>query len=118
MKLSKLLGIIILFIGLSIIFWGIYQVFEVYSQTINPPSFFKPISDTKEENLNLPGTDLNSQIRSVIQEQLNKILPRNYITKLLNYITFSILIGIFIFAGYRISIIGVKLISVSFKSFS
>ncbi|MCD6284252.1 hypothetical protein J7J12_03330 [bacterium] len=118
MELSKLLGIIILFIGLSIIFWGIYQVFKVYSQVINPPSFFKPISHTKEGSLNLSEGDLNSQMRSVMQEQLNKILPSNYITELLNYITFSILIGIFIFAGYRISIIGVKLISAPSESSS
>jgi len=118
MKLSKLLGVIILFIGLSIIFWGVYQVYRVYSQTVNPPSFFKPISHTKEGSLNLSEGDLNSQMRSVMQEQLNKILPSNYITELLNYITFSILIGIFIFAGYRISIIGVKLISAPSESSS
>jgi len=110
MAFSKILGIIIIFTGLSISLWGIYQAYEVYSQRISPPVFFKPVSPLEKGISKLPTKNLEFQLQSMIQKQLGNLLPARYIADLLNFIVFSVLIGLFIFGGVQIAYVGVKLI--------
>jgi hypothetical protein len=110
MSVSKILGIFLLFTGLAINFWGIYQVYGVYTQKIEPPIFFEPVSSLEKGFVNFSSKNLEQQLQSAIQEQLKKILPSEYIASILNFVAFSILIGLIIFGGTQISYIGVKLI--------
>lgn len=109
MRFSKILGFLILFIGLGIIGWSLYQVYGVYTLNIEIPEFFT----IPEYNFNDVGSiegSLDDQFKSMIREQLVEFFPVDAISKSLNLGFFSAIIGLFIFGGSKTALIGVKLV--------
>jgi len=109
MRFSKILGFIILFIGLGIIGWSLHQVYGVYTLNIEIPEFFA----TPDSSFNSSGSmdsSLDNQFKSIMKEQLTEFLPVDSISKSLNLGFFSAIIGLFIFGGSKIAFIGVKLV--------
>ena len=108
MAFSKVLGFVILLIGLAIIIWSLYQVYGVYTQKITIPDFFK-VSQTALTETQTNG-GIEQQLQGVIKQQLANFIPTNTISQSLNLGFFAVVIGLFIFGGSKIALIGVKLI--------
>ncbi|MDP2820650.1 MAG: hypothetical protein Q8O39_00385 [bacterium] len=108
MALSKTMGFLVLLLGLAIIVWSLYQVYGVYTQKITIPDFFKVSESVSSESKSAGG--IEQQLQSVIKEQLSSFIPTNTISQGLNLGFFTAVIGLFIFGGSKIALIGVKLI--------
>ena len=108
MAFSKTLGFLVLVLGLAIIIWSLYQVYGVYTQKITIPDFFKISESASLENKSNGG--IEQQLQSVIKQQLSSFIPTNTISQSLNLGFFAVVIGLFIFGGSKIALIGVKLI--------
>jgi len=99
---------LVLVLGLAIIIWSLYQVYGVYTQKITIPDFFKISESASLENKSNGG--IEQQLQSVIKQQLSSFIPTNTISQSLNLGFFAVVIGLFIFGGSKIALIGVKLI--------
>ncbi len=114
--INKILGYIILAIGLIIILGVIWQSYNIFNGKILAPEIFKdPINITKKsQGSSVNSFDIQAQTQKImqeaIQEQISSILPSGSLTKILNLIVWSIFAGIIIFAGSVISGIGIKLL--------
>lgn len=110
MSFNKILGYLLLFVGLAIIFWTLYNSYNIFTAKITAPEIFEipeienaPLSKTKSK-------DLQVQMEEVIKEQFKELLPPGMLPELLNLISWSIIAGILVFGGSSISTIGIKLI--------
>ena len=135
---SKIVGYLLLAVGLVIIFWSIYASYNIFTAKKEAPKVFSYNSegvidlDSKDENVENAGainidksklTDPNylksleaeqkaqaeSMIKDQISGQLKEIIPEEFILKLLNLSSWSLFVFILIFAGGKISGLGIKL---------
>jgi len=111
MAYKKIIGWSLFAIGLLIIFWSLYSSFQIFVQGASAPEIFKTI---KAEEINPAEGRGNLSLEAIqqqIQQQLvNAFLPLNFLPKILNLISWSLFVGIAIFAGSRISGLGLKLL--------
>ena len=106
--IKKILGLVLLFVGLAIIFYSLYSSYNIFTAKTEAPEIF--MVEEKEE-VKVPGAgDIQAQIQRMVGEQLKGMLPAGSIPRLLNLIAWSIFAGILIFGGAQISSIGIKLI--------
>jgi len=110
MKFKKLLGWALLIAGLAIVFTPLYFSYSFFTQKTEPPEIFKT-----EENQELPAPsgsseDFQEEMKKMIEEQFQNMIPAEFTAKLFNLISWSIFAGLLIFGGSRISGIGIKLI--------
>lgn len=113
--MNKIFGWLLLIIGVGIIIWILFFTYNIFNAKTSAPEIFKT-----EESLELETTiDLDIEeeleVEKILEEQLNQILPTDSIINLLNLISWSILAGIMIFGGGKISFIGIKLIGTESK---
>lgn len=125
---EKILGSILLLIGLSIIGAGLYLGINIFIKAQAPPEIFKPIaaSDTAIIPAN-PAQNLPKNINEINPAELQKmiggnlinpemiksIIPPeifNYTPKLMNLTVFSIFLWVLITAGAKVASLGVALI--------
>ena len=107
--IKKILGLILLFVGLAIIFYALYSSYDIFSAKAVAPELFK--IEQQSESISPGGTqDLQAQIQKMLQDQLKGMLPADSIPQLFNLISWSILAGILILGGSQIASIGIKLI--------
>ena len=104
--INKILGLILLFLGIAIILFTLYYSFNIFTAKAAPPEIFKLESQAASSE----AQGLEAQFQEMISEQLKGLIPVDSITTLLNLITWSIFAGILIFAGAQISGLGIKLI--------
>jgi len=106
MKTNKILGLILVLVGVIIILAVLYHSFAIFTGKKEAPEIFKaPVSQTEER------PDLmQKEMEKAIGEQIQKMLPADSLEKLLNLISWSVLAGILIFGGAQISSIGTKLL--------
>jgi hypothetical protein len=115
MSFTKLVGWLLLFSGILIISFSLYQSFVIFTGKKEPPEIFK-IETTKTKssltNKKAPTSleEIQAQLQEMIQEQIQNIIPKEAISKSLNLVSFSILAGILIFGGSQISFVGIKLL--------
>ena len=106
--IKKILGLILLFLGLIIILYSLYSSFDIFTAKTSAPEIFK----TEETTLSQKGGQgVEAQVQQMISEQLKGMLPVDSLPTLLNLVAWSILAGILIFGGAQISSLGIKLIS-------
>lgn len=112
----KIIGWILLFAGIGIMGWGLYSSFNIFTAKIEVPEVFKAArKDVLAPTQSKTGTsqDLSVQAEQMMNkamgEQLEKILPADFLPKLFNLISWSIFAGILIFGGTQISGLGIKL---------
>ena len=108
MSFNKILGYLLLFVGLGIIFWTLYNSYGIFTGRITAPQIFEvseaePVSKSKAQ-------DLQSQMEETVREQFKNMLPPDLLPNLFNLVSWSIIAGILIFGGGRVSNIGIKLI--------
>jgi len=113
--MKKVFGWFLLIIGVLIIFWGIYSSFEIFTAKRPPYEIFKT-PEVKEVSLEREKTEKDLQVQvqeemeQTIKEQFEKMLPQGSLVKFLNLISWSIFIGILVYAGGRLSALGISLL--------
>lgn len=106
--IKKILGLLLLFIGLAIIFYGLYTSYNIFTAKSQPPEIF---TIEEKDKIAPAGTQgFQDQMEKMLEEQLKGLLPTDSIPKTLNLVAWSIFAGILIFAGGQISSLGIKLI--------
>lgn len=114
MAFRKIVGFALLILGLLIIFWGLYSSYNIFTAKTEVPEIFKvtekqvPLVERGETQ----GwqTQIESMVGGMISEQLEGLLPSDFLPKLFNLIAWSIFTGLTIFAGTQIASLGIKLI--------
>jgi hypothetical protein len=109
---NKIIGYILLAVGLLLIIFSVYQSYAIYTGKISAPLVFQVPSAQELSSATSQNTaqQIQNQIDQSVQKQINQILPLSTITKILNLGVWSFLAFVLIFAGGTISGIGVKLI--------
>lgn len=120
MKATKILGWILFISGLFLISYSLISSYNIFTGKSLAPEIFQPQKEEQKENdqkeivlqrkndLNLT-IPIQELINENIQEQLEKMMPSNYFSQLLNLISWSIFAGILILGGTQISNLGIKL---------
>lgn len=119
MAFKKIIGWILLASGIIIIFWSLYSAYNIFNVKTKAPEIFR--IETKETSLQINSleqdkiksftpSELHEEIKKIIDVQMKEIIPSEFISKLLNLISWSIFIGILILGGSKIASIGINLI--------
>ena len=110
-----MLGWGLLAIGLLLIVWMLYSTYSIFTGKTEVPQVFK-MEEKKDEVDVQPQTsfatpeEAQEEMQRLVEDQMKDMIPIGFISKILNLMSWSILAGIFIFGGGRISGIGLKLI--------
>jgi hypothetical protein len=107
---NKILGYILLVIGLATIFAVAWNSFNIFNGKVSAPEIFKVQLENKSLVKNTNSLDLQAQLDSAIQKQLKDMIPTDTLPKILNLISWSIFAGILILVGSSIAGIGIKLL--------
>mgnify|MGYP001561030525 CR=1 FL=1 len=106
MDSNKIVGYVLLIIGLLLIIMPLWQTYSVFTGKSAPAQIFmKPVSLGANQNVGI--TDIQGQV----QNALMKVLPIELINNTLNLVSRLILMWILIYGGGKIAGIGVKLIN-------
>lgn len=106
METTKILGIILLIVGLLLIILPLWQTYSIFTGKAMPAQVFKkPV--VLQMNQNVSALDIQGQI----QNALIKVIPIDFIDNTLNLITWLILVWILMYGGGQIAGIGVKLLN-------
>ncbi|MDO8264833.1 MAG: hypothetical protein Q7T34_00500 [Candidatus Parcubacteria bacterium] len=106
--IKRILGIILLVLGLSIILWSLYASFNIFTAKTEAPTLFR--LDNKEV-VQKTDSSLQSQMDNLFQNQIKSLFPQESVPKLLNLLAWSVFSGIMIFAGSQIAGLGIKMIT-------
>jgi len=105
METNKIMGYILLIIGVLLIVLPLWQTYNIFTGKSLPAQvFMKPIPFKVDQNVN--PTDIQGQI----QNALVKIIPVDSINNTLNLASWLLLMWILIYGGGKIAEIGVKLL--------
>ena len=105
--IKKILGLALLFGGLSVIFYGLYSSYDIFTGKKEAPAIF----DEAEQSVSKTSLqDPQAQLQEMIGEQLKGLLPADSVPNLLNLFSWSIFAGILVLGGGQISGIGIKLL--------
>jgi L-cystine uptake protein TcyP (sodium:dicarboxylate symporter family) len=110
--MDKIVGWILLLIGLAIIFLGVYYSYNIFIGKSEVPDIFPSeiVLENEKIDNNTSDQDLENQAELLIDEKLSEMIPANSFPALLNLVAWSVFVGILIFAGGQVAGIGVKLI--------
>ena len=118
MTTERIIGFILLLIGVGIIFYSLYASYGIFTGTQNPPEFYSfSIEAPARGEPQKPKSSLSSpeeiqgQFQDIIAQQLENLLPTDTIPKTLNLFIWSLFAGILIFGGGQIAGIGVKVLA-------
>jgi len=100
---TRIIGFILLFLGVALILYGVYSSFNIFNSKTTVPQIFTPAQIQKVQ---INGNDLQTQLQGMIP--LASLMGD--LAKFFNLATWSIFMGILIFAGAQISSLGIKLI--------
>jgi len=121
MKPKKILGWILLVAGLFIIFWILYSTYNIFTGKTQAPEIFKAeekkqiLSEEEDKTSFSFQEETQEEMKKMVEEQIKEMVPSEFMSKILNLISWSILAGILIFGGSKISGIGIRLIKESSK---
>jgi len=108
---NKIIGIVLLICGLSMILWSVYISYNMFQGNRPVPEILTPQIETGIEVADgSTPTQIDEQIKQTIQEQMANILPQANVYKLLNLIVWSIFAWIMIIAGTKISSLGIGML--------
>jgi len=110
MNLNKIIGFVLLILGLLIIGWTLFESYNIFNGKTSAPFVFKTQTFEQKTSSNNP-TDLKKQLNEALKKQLNEMLSPETFSKILNMISWSIFAGILILGGGQIAGLGIRLIS-------
>jgi len=117
MEINKLIGWFLLFLGIIIIGSSLISSIAIFTGKTTPPEIFtfpekEEVKEKDSETFMLEGKEINME--EVIQDQIKEIIPVEslvgHLPTLFNMVSWSIFMGILIFGGSQISVLGIKLI--------
>lgn len=115
--MKKIIGWVFIFVGVLIIMGGVWESYQIFSAQKLAPEIFKfqekkisPVLIEPKKTIEKPEEKISREVRETIQEQLEKMLPSDFVVKLLNLISWSIFATFLIYAGGKISELGIKLL--------
>jgi len=117
---KQTIGWILIALGVVAILWGIWDSFQIFTAKKEAPLVFKttavPVANKTVANAkNLTAeqiqAQLQEQMQQAVKDSLSGMLPADSITKTLNLASWSIFMGILIFAGGKIGELGIKLLA-------
>lgn len=107
---EKIIGWILLIVGLLIIGYSLYSSYNVFTGKILPPQIFK--QEQNATTLQIGGNQIAEvQIQEMINQELKGMIPANGLTETLNLAAWSLLAFILIFGGGEISTLGIRLLN-------
>lgn len=109
METNKIIGYVLLIIGLAAILLTAYQSYNIFIGKTSAPLIFKTSLPQQTAN-NINPLNIQAQINETVRQQITQIISPDAITKALNLLSWSFLAGLFIMAGGAIAGIGVKLV--------
>ncbi len=104
----KILGWVLLVLGIGIIGWILYSSYNIFTNQTSVAQIFTLETQIKPQSSGLLG-GIQDQIQDMLGQQIQGMIPRNTVTKLLNLTAWSIFSGIGILAGSQISGLGIKM---------
>lgn len=114
---NKIIGFVLLFLGVIMILWGVWDSYQIFTAKKPAPDIFK-LSQTeqqtsvKQKSTANPQEMIQQQLQQTIQEQLKNVLPAESINRILNLTAWSIFMAILVLAGGKIGGLGIKLLCV------
>jgi hypothetical protein len=111
MKSSKIAGWVLLALGLAIILYSLGTSYNIFTGQKEIYVLF-PMSEDISSSVDESSSAVE-QMQMVVGEQLTKMIPSNALPTLLNLTSWSILAGILVFGGGKISGLGIRLITKS-----
>lgn len=112
--MKKIIGWVLLGVGVLIIGWGIWTSFEIFTAQKLPYQIFKQPQSEEASPAQGKEGDIQAQIQQemqeTIKEQFEKMIAPGSITRLLNLAAWSIFMGILVFAGGKIASLGIQLL--------
>ena len=109
---NKIIGIILLVLGILMIFWSLYASYNIFQDKSPVPEIFKPEAERAATKIDKGSTpeQIDEQLKQTIQEQVANFVPQANIYKLLNLIAWSIFAWIVIIAGAKVSSLGIGML--------
>jgi len=107
MDYSKIIGWIVFAGGLAVIIWTLLTSYNIFTGERDIPIFFGQESQIQETS---SSGDIQGQIENLAREQIAKMIPLDAIPTMFNLAVWSAFAFIFIFGGFQIASLGVKLI--------
>jgi hypothetical protein len=74
------------------------------------PEIFKAKEGTAALSLPIDQQDIQNSINEAVQQQIESMVPSEFITQLFNLVSWSIFAVILVFAGAKVSAIGIKML--------
>lgn len=103
--IKKILGLVLIVIGLVVIFYGLYSSFNIFSGKAAAPEIFKTPPVVKSTG----SQDIQAQLQNMLGDQLKGMLPVDSVSTFLNLTSWSVFAGLLIFGGAQIAGLGIKL---------
>lgn len=113
MNSAKIFGWISLISGIVIIIFTLFSSYQIFTGQAAIPIIFKVGEKSENQSTSANKTipeELQKELQGLIQQQLSQIIPTDLVTKTLNLVSWSILAGILIFGGGKISELGIRLV--------
>jgi len=111
MKLKKIIGWILLLAGLMIIVWSLYSSYTIFSAKKPAPELFKmeekgssPVQEAVSPE------DMQQEVEKMVKEQIGEMIPAEFLSKILNLVSWAVLAGILVFGGSQMASVGIKLL--------
>lgn len=110
-----IIGIVLLAVGVGMIAGGLWLSYEIFTGKRVAPEFFslpqtlKDIEETRYDQ-NQEATD-EETLQQVVSEQINALLPSDFLPKMFNLTIWSIFVFILIYGANKIAVLGIKLIN-------
>jgi len=109
MKTNKIIGLILLFLGLLIILYPLYQSYNIFTAKTAAPQIFKVTVPAVEEAPKKTSTP-QQDMEKALGEQFQKLMPSAFLPKIMNLVSWSIFVSLFLLGGSKISTLGIKLL--------
>jgi len=99
---NKILGLILLIVGLCLILLGLYNAYNIFQGRSVLPQVFQDYSIEEIDGV-------QDEMQAILDSQLEKVIPAGSLLKLLNLISWSIFTWLVFLGGFKIAMIGVRL---------
>lgn len=106
--IKKILGLVLLFLGITIILYGLYASFNIFTAKAVAPEIFSSSAESYGGSTEAFGE--GGKMEEMISDQLKGLIPTGSISHLLNLIAWSIFASILIFGGSQVASLGIKLL--------
>jgi len=111
MIINKIIGYVLLAIGLAMIIFALYQSYNIFTNKTSAPVIFK-VSSSQNNSQSTAISNLQTQIQNVVDQQISQTLSPEILPKIFNLVAWSFFAFILVFAGGTIASIGIKLIKI------